>query len=136
MYYVDCMKSAKELFFSHRELNATLAFVGHYHVPQVYTKESDNFVAGGRIVFDRRNQEQPVPFERCWPLKTGDTALVVVPSVGQPRDQFYYTGYVIYDSANEQLIMRRIPYDVSRTQSTMRSLDFPSKLRERLTHGK
>ena len=108
--------------------------MGHIHVPQLYTKEL-NGIRGGRIAFGVPKDGQAVPLENRWRLKKGETALVVVPSVGQARDRLYYSGYAIYDAGAEELIMRRVPYDVTVTQAEMRSLKFPPKLWGRLAHG-
>ncbi|MBI4660468.1 MAG: metallophosphoesterase [Verrucomicrobia bacterium] len=134
MYYIDGTMAARELFFSHQQFDGTIAFVGHIHVPQLYIREPKG-ILGGRLRFEPPKVAPSGPIEKRWPVKKGETVLVVVPSVGQPRDGLYYAGYAVYDDSTEELIMRRVPYDVIVTQSEMRALDFPPKLWGRLARG-
>ena len=77
------------------------------------------------------------PMEKYWKLKEySGGVLVVVPAVGQPRDGLNYTGYVVYNSEENFLLMRRLPYDFQKTQQTMRELNFPERLWRRLADGK
>lgn len=68
-------------------------------------------------------------------LSPFDQALVVVPSVGQPRDAFAYTGYAIYDDKTRVLTTRRIRYDVETTQQKMADRGLAGRLIRRLALG-
>jgi hypothetical protein len=147
-------------FFCDSQFKGKIAFVGHLHAPGVYLSRKDEVVSkseleGGRVTFHEFGSISPQyqayssssltdcfqdghdkPMQKTWDLSKYSSGLVVVPSVGQPRDRLNYTGYVIYDPDKKELIMRRVPYNFSVTQEKMRKESFPQKLIDRLAEGK
>lgn len=137
MKYIMFAKDAMLDFFS-RPLFKNLglvAFVGHSHVPQVYhtnsidPKMSD--INHEMVNFGRSNQRDVKKFD----FSKSKSALVAVPSVGQPRDGCSMAGYAFYDSDSRQLDLVRVPYDYSITQDKMRKLGFPDRSVSRLEAG-
>ena len=97
-----------------------LCFVGHSHIPGVYTEEG--FFS---------------PADLCdiYMCEPGRKALVNVGSVGQPRDGDIRASYVTYDG--EAVVFRRIPYDVERTVQKIYAIpELDRFLGDRLREGK
>jgi diadenosine tetraphosphatase ApaH/serine/threonine PP2A family protein phosphatase len=102
-----------------------MCFVGHSHKPSVHFVPIDQepnrevtFVAGETT---RKNYCEKV--------------LVNVGSVGQPRDEDPRAAYVIYDSESRWVAIRRVAYDIARTQKKILAAGLPSVLAERLALG-
>jgi diadenosine tetraphosphatase ApaH/serine/threonine PP2A family protein phosphatase len=56
-------------------------------------------------------------------------------SVGQPRDGDARAGYAVLDLAARSVVWHRVPYDIPRTQASMRAAGLPVRLIERLAFG-
>lgn len=97
-----------------------IAFIGHTHRPAVYTMEAGR-VRGGAL------SEGKVP--------VGEKVLVNVGSVGQPRDGDCRASYCLYDSKQNRLEIRRLPYHLERTQAKIRKAGLPEFLAQRLAVG-
>lgn len=99
---------------------AHLCFVGHTHLPGVFT-EKDGFIS-------------PADLEGFYDI-TDDKALINVGSVGQPRDRDARASYVlIYDKKVEFV---RIPYDVNATMmKVFNTEDLDNFLGSRLQEGR
>ena len=124
MRYVQSIHSASELFFDYPESKGKIAFVGHSHYPESYTLE--NGIVKQNFSNDSFNSD----------LDKSDSALIVVPGAGQPRDNSPKTGYAIYDSQTRQVEIIRLEYDISKTQDKMRAHNFPLRLIDRLAEGR
>ena len=98
----------------------TLCFHGHTHVP---------------IVFEYRGRVKTVPFDTLQ-LAQGCKYFVNVGSVGQPRDGDPRAAYALYDAANKEVMLRRVPYDIQAAQKKILDAGLPELLAERLTVGK
>lgn len=97
-----------------------LCFVGHSHIPGVYTEEGF-----------------ATPAELCdiYMCEPGKKALVNVGSVGQPRDGDTRASYVTFDG--ESVVFRRIPYDIERTVQKIHAIpELDRFLGDRLREGK
>lgn len=98
-----------------------LCFFGHTHKPLV--------VAEGLLYRDfRRGGEVQ--------LEQGRTYLVNPGSVGQPRDGSPLASYLIYDSAEQKVEVRRVDYPYEETQRAVLAAGFRRKLADRLARGK
>jgi hypothetical protein len=64
------------------------------------------------------------------------SALLAIPSVGQPRDGCRMTGYVVFDDEKKIAEFVRLPYNFKYTQKKMIKLNFPEKLITRLEKGR
>ena len=97
-----------------------VCFHGHTHVPVVYEKQS-------KVT---RAHYQKLE------LKTGTKYFINVGSVGQPRDGDPRASYAVYDVKGRTVELRRIPYDIEKTQDKIRKAGLPERLAKRLEIGK
>ncbi len=98
-----------------------VAFVGHTHVPLIYTCD-----AAGDIRLIR---------ERAITVTSGVRYLVNVGSVGQPRDHNPQAAYGVYDTETHRLELRRVPYAVARTREKIQAAALPAWCADRLLQG-
>ena len=105
------------------ETEFSLAFFGHTHVPCLISEQADGV--------DWRDLEPGVTLE----LPTHERHLVNVGSVGQPRDRDPRAAYVVYDSEQRLLEIRRIAYPVAKAQRRILRAGLPSLLADRLAVG-
>ena len=68
-------------------------------------------------------------------LQPGDHYLINPGSVGQPRDRDWRASCALYDSTENRVLLRRIPYDISGSQQRIRASGLPPMLAERLSRG-
>lgn len=95
-----------------------LAFFGHTHVPHMFVDD------GVRV------REF---FYHKFTLHREERYFINVGSVGQPRDGDWRGAYVIYDSEESTIELRRVPYDVAGAQAKILRAGLPVRLAERLT---
>jgi len=98
-----------------------VCFFGHTHVPLAFIREGS------------------VRTERDWTtleVKPGCRYFINVGSVGQPRDGNPKTGYVIYDTAERRIHLKRLDYDIAAVQRKIHAAGLPEKLAARLALGK
>jgi diadenosine tetraphosphatase ApaH/serine/threonine PP2A family protein phosphatase len=62
--------------------------------------------------------------------------LINVGSVGQPRDADWRASYCLYDTDRNEVLLRRIPYDLSAAQEAILAAGLPEKLASRLAQGR
>ena len=118
MAYLDLKSKVNRKYFSRPENSGKICFVGHTHRPDFYIGANGES-EGGRIHFD---ESIDVPVSVKKEIPKGSTVFHVVPSVGQPRDRFNYSGYSVYDSDSGILEVHRVPYDITETQRKMREM--------------
>jgi diadenosine tetraphosphatase ApaH/serine/threonine PP2A family protein phosphatase len=118
--YVVSARQAAEAF---RASPASLAFIGHSHVPGWFTAGPDGRVTGhpGRGSID---------------LVPGHRYLVNVGSVGQPRDGDPWSAYVLWDAAGGRVEFRRVAYDAGEARRRILAAGLPPHLGERLLRGR
>lgn len=98
-----------------------LCFIGHSHVPVVYSQDS----AGVPSVF----HESEIEFAR-------DRRYIInVGSVGQPRDGNPRAAFGLFDTRTQTYHQLRVEYDLKTTQDAMRKAQLPMFLIERLQYG-
>ena len=100
--------------------NTSVCFFGHTHVPVAFIR--DSMVRGG--TYTKFKVEQ------------GRKYFVNVGSVGQPRDGNPKAAYVIYDLDEGSIELRRLDYDIPKTQKKIYEAGLPARLAERLAVGK
>ncbi|MCX6996309.1 MAG: metallophosphoesterase family protein [Kiritimatiellaeota bacterium] len=93
--YVETRADAQLCFLATPQ---RLTFVGHTHVPEVFTLQPD-----GRVI-----QAQPAALT----LAAGARYLVNVGSVGDPRDGTAQASYGLYDDGAQTLEFRRVAFDL------------------------
>ncbi len=99
-----------------------LCFIGHSHVPIVYSYEDGEFPA-----IERLPKVQ---------LFSGFRYIINVGSVGQPRDENRDACFGIYDSEMRTFELQRAPYNIKETQEAMARKGLPAFLIERLAFGR
>ncbi|MDX2080007.1 MAG: metallophosphoesterase family protein [Terrimicrobiaceae bacterium] len=97
-----------------------ICFIGHTHAPKAYIRDgSVRTIALDTLV-----------------LQPGKKYLINVGSVGQPRDGDPRAAYCIYDTAANEVILRRLDYDLPAAQRAILDAGLPSRLAERLAVGR
>lgn len=112
----------EEALWAFGHLKHRLCFVGHTHVPMIFTEMADTLPrskAGHSFVPDEELRY-----------------IINVGSVGQPRDDDPRACYVTYDTADHDVDYRRIEYDVAATQHKMTEAKLPRVLIDRLAMGR
>jgi len=101
-----------------------LTFCGHLHHPALYNQG----IADHVVPFT------PVPGVDI-PLVPNRRWLVVLGSVGQPRDRNPAACYTLYDSVRNMLTYFRVPFDVEAAARKIRAAGLPDWLGARLAMG-
>ncbi len=96
-----------------------ICFFGHTHVPHVYVRDA----AVHQFLYKKIHVH---PHKRYF---------INVGSVGQPRDGDWRAAYVIFDTNAKTIELRRIPYDLAKTQAKIIKAGLPSRLAERLANA-
>jgi diadenosine tetraphosphatase ApaH/serine/threonine PP2A family protein phosphatase len=105
--------------------NAPVTFCGHVHRPALYSLS-----VTGKMTAFVPTSGFPVQ------LLPGRQWLVVLGSVGQPRDGNPAAAYAMLDTAKRELTYCRVPYDVGEAAARIRANGLPVWLAERLLVGK
>jgi len=100
--------------------NTAVCFFGHTHVPVAFIR--DSVVRGGTY--------------SKFKIEPGRKYFINVGSVGQSRDGVPKATYVIYDMDEGSIELRRLDYDIAKTQTKIRAAGLPERLAERLALGK
>lgn len=102
---------------------AHVSFCGHVHEARLY------HLGGGKVADFVPTPGVPVPLLslRQW--------LVIVGSVGQPRDGDPAACYAVHDSAHSTVTWHRVPYDHETAAAKIRAAGLPPALADRLAHG-
>ncbi len=100
--------------------STTLCFYGHTHVPLAFEKTDT-------IRFGLYNKIK---------VGLGKKYLINVGSVGQPRDGDPRAAYVIYDMVNNMVELRRLTYDIEKTQKKILDAGLPGRIAARLAVGR
>jgi diadenosine tetraphosphatase ApaH/serine/threonine PP2A family protein phosphatase len=99
-----------------------ICFVGHSHVPIFFFQ-------------DEKGRCEDTISSRL-ELKAGIRYLVNVGSVGQPRDGDPRACYVLFDAEGSWLELKRVEYEVRKTQEKMVAAGLPVPLAARLALGR
>ena len=100
--------------------NTALCFFGHTHVPVAFIR--DSVVRGGTYSKFR--------------LEPGKKYFVNVGSVGQSRDGVARATYAIHDMVEGTIELRRLEYDMAKTQEKILAAGLPRRLADRLEEGR
>ena len=100
--------------------NTSVCFFGHTHVPVAFMR--DNQVRGGTY--------------SKFKVEPGKKYFVNVGAVGQPRDNNPKAAYVIYDTHEGTIELRRLEYDIATAQKKILAAGLPERLAERLAYGR
>lgn len=100
--------------------NTAICFFGHTHVPVAFVR--DSVVRGGSYSKFR--------------VEPGRKYFVNVGSVGQSRDGVAKATYVVYDMVGQSIELRRLDYDMAKTQAKIIAAGLPKRLADRLPDGR
>jgi predicted phosphodiesterase len=98
--------------------NTSVCF--YTHVPVAFMK--DSMVRGGTY--------------SKFKLEPGKKYFVNVGAVGQPRDNNPKAAYVVYDTNEGTIELRRLDYDIASAQKKILAAGLPERLAERLAYGR
>ena len=112
---------AATLNFEH--FDTPLCFVGHTHLPVVYSMTDSYFLA--RLQIPEADMTIALP----------ERAIINPGSVGQPRDRDPRAAFGIYDSEANTLEFRRVTYDIEPVQERMEAAGLPDRHIKRLSAG-
>jgi diadenosine tetraphosphatase ApaH/serine/threonine PP2A family protein phosphatase len=119
-YIVD-VESAADSFAVSR---AAITFCGHVHCPGLYSRSPTAKMT--RFV---PTADAPIP------LLTGRRWIAVIGSVGQPRDGNPAASYATFDTDKNEIVYRRVPYDIETAAARILEKGLPPRLAERLFEG-
>ncbi|HEY3345159.1 MAG TPA: metallophosphoesterase family protein [Anaerolineaceae bacterium] len=106
-----------------RYFSTPYCFIGHTHLPTVYTLSAAHEMA---------NVSMPGT-ERVLNL---DTRTILNPgSVGQPRDHDPRSSYAIYETELESWEYHRVEYDIASVQARILEVGLPARHAQRLAEG-
>jgi diadenosine tetraphosphatase ApaH/serine/threonine PP2A family protein phosphatase len=108
--------------FEFTRFSEWICFVGHTHLPVVYE-------ASGSGTQALALNGTPLT------LANESRYIINVGSVGQPRDGDPRASFGVLDTERWTLEIRRVPYDVAKTQAKIRAAGLPERLAARLAFG-
>ena len=119
------VQSAADAARSIQATSAHATFCGHIHQPALYSMSAaakmTSFVPSSGISV---------------PLLGGRQWLVVLGSVGQPRDGNPAASFAMLDTTAKEITYCRVPYDVEAAASRIRAAGLPRWLADRLSAGR
>lgn len=117
--------TVEEASRSLRATKAQITFCGHTHKPAIFSVTTVAKMTAFSPV-----TEVPVPLHglRRW--------LVVLGSVGQPRDGNPAASYSIFDDVKKEITFIRVPYDIAAAADAIRKARMPRFFAERLFMGR
>jgi len=105
---------------SFEALDKQVFFYGHTHVPMVFFNTSPmTYTMSGDVAVPEKHH-----------------CLVNIGSVGQPRDEDPRACYCVYDTDEQRLYFRRVPYNVQATAKKIIEAGLPEALAIRIELGK
>ncbi|MGQ0613617.1 MAG: metallophosphoesterase family protein [Planctomycetaceae bacterium] len=117
----DYIQTQYDAHLSLQEQRGRCGFVGHSHIPISF------FLSNGAVSWSIDPEIE---------LEGHEKVLVNVGSVGQPRDENPHAAYAIFDTEENKIWIKRVPYDVEGAIQAIRSNNLPPVLGERLRLGK
>ncbi|RJQ31928.1 MAG: metallophosphoesterase [Actinobacteria bacterium] len=118
--YILGQKAARSSF---KLLKTPLCFFGHTHLPIIYKLKGRKLTVEGLVEDENLFLDKEARY------------LINPGSIGQPRDGDPRASYLIFDNKNYSVCLKRVAYNVSKTQKTMLKANLPQPLISRLTVG-
>lgn len=122
-YYPELFEYIQTSFDAHlgfEMLTNHLCFIGHSHVPVTFfRKKTVTYVLDSRVKIDAKTK-----------------TMVNVGSVGQPRDENPQAAYAVYDTDEQVVEIKRVPYDIEKAIAKIVKAGLPEILGERLRYGR
>ena len=119
--YIDSPAAAKRCADA---ADARYTFCGHVHDQVLYFENTRG----------RMSEFRPFPGTEI-PVRSHRRWVVIVGSVGQPRDRNPAAAYTLFDLAEQKLTFFRVPYDVAAAADNIRRCGLPSSLAYRVELG-
>jgi predicted phosphodiesterase len=119
----DYIFSESEAIYHFEGTTDFIRFIGHSHIPISYAIDDQ-----GLLTIERKG---------AFILSLEDKLryIINVGSVGQPRDRIPLSAYGVYDVDEKTMQVRRVSYDVEKTQKKMKKVKLPQFLIDRLERG-
>jgi len=108
-YVFDKLAAAASIYYQ----RTPVCFFGHTHVPVAFMKDST--VRGGTYQKFR--------------IESGKQYFINPGAVGQPRDGNSKAAYVVYDTVDQMIELRRVDYDIPGAQQKIRDAGLPPELK-------
>jgi predicted phosphodiesterase len=114
-----------------QQMTTAITFFGHTHLQGGFGQKEHDWHEI-RPIYRTRNDAE------TWtlPIAAGVRYLINPGSVGQPRDNDWRAGFVIYDDVASEVVFQRLPYDVTAAQGRILMAGLPERLAERLRDGR
>ena len=109
--------NARNAYSSLIEMKHSLCFVGHSHIPGIYTYRTL-----------QRDSNKVI-------LSKDDKTIVNVGSVGQPRDNSPMLSFAVFDNDKWNVEIIRLEYDYHKTMAKIKKANLPLFLAEKLARG-
>ena len=119
--YITSYQEIKEAFENSKEW---LVIFGHTHIPVVYLKEDDRFMA----LNPYEHKEIELDEKKRYLINPG--------SVGQPRDGIPDSSFALLDLKEKKLKFYRVPYDIEKEYNSIINSKLPFIFAERLFYGR
>ncbi len=126
--YLVC---ADDAFVAFQAARARITFFGHTHQQVGFATDGEDLYTLEPLYSsdnDADRYELPLRAEFRYLLNPGST--------GQPRDRDWRAAFAIYDEERALFTWHRAPYEISRTQASIRRAGLPDFLADRLRMGR
>jgi len=117
--YILDLDDAEENF---NFFNKQICLIGHSHFPVIIKKYDERHC----FLHDETRTK----------IEKGFKYIINIGSVGQPRDGSNQACYLIYDTKEKIVTLKRLPYDFKKTQAKMKKRGLPQFLIDRLAVGR
>lgn len=97
-------------------------FIGHSHRPMIFAKGNTLNI---EVIFE---QEIRLERERQYIINVG--------SVGQPRDGDNRASYAVYDTERQEVVIKRVKYDIRKARDKILEAGLPEIFAYRLSEGR
>ena len=123
--------SPDDALLAFQAADARITFFGHTHQQVGFATDGEDLY---RVEPLFSTDDDADEFEL--PLRRGFRYLLNPGSAGQPRDGDWRAAYALYDEDRAVFTWHRAPYDISRTQQSIRRAGLPDFLADRLRAGR
>ncbi len=127
----EYLVSPDDAFLALRATKARITLFGHTHKQIGFATNGGDWVEP-RPLYTTDDEAEDYEL----PLRPGARYLLNPGSVGQPRDHDWRAAFAIYDDVQALFTWYRVPYDVSKTQESIRRAGLPDFLADRLIEGR
>ena len=117
-YITDCFQASNTFAL----MRQSICFIGHTHQAGIFVQDNQ---AG--VYYQKETSVK---------LRPGLRYIVDVGSVGQPRDGNNKASFCIYDTERQEVLLKRVSYDIVSAQKKIVSCGLPHFLASRLFEGR